>query len=72
MRTFSDGNHPQMVSAPPNPPTNSYRFNRPTLSPPQAPELFLPKLILSFRKFGKLKSFLPFLKPLSGVSLDRL
>jgi hypothetical protein len=72
MRTFSDGNHPQMANALPNPPTNSYNFNKPTHSPPQAPEPYLPELTLFFRKFGKLKPCLPFSKPLTGVSLDML
>jgi hypothetical protein len=72
MMSFFVGNQPQMVSAPPNPLINSYNYNRPTLTPLQAPELFLPKLISSFKKSGKLKPFLPFLKPLPGTSLDKL
>jgi hypothetical protein len=72
MRISSDGNHQQMVNALLNPPTNTYSFSKPTPSPPQAPEPYLPIQILFSRKFGKLKPCLPFSELLSGVSLDKL
>jgi hypothetical protein len=64
--TSSDGNQQLTAYVPPNPSTKPFSYNRPTPSPPQAPEQYHPIQKSFSKKSGKPKQCPPYLKLLPG------